>query len=684
MPDLSPLLATWIRKPNIADDIDDDTLGKIADQVCRDFTTDKTSMEEWERFVEEGRRLAKQELTGKSEPWEKSANFKSSLLLQASIKFGDRANIALLKKKDLVKHDVIGEDEDHLKADRGKRVTVHMNYQLNYEMEEWRGDHDFLLYQVANEGVIFKDTFFDATMGQNKSELVKYPDFAVSQSTTNLKMVPFTRCLDIKESQVLENQAAGVWAKVDINVDRRTDAENDQKEAVTPERFLQQQCFFDLDKDGYEEPYLVVVHQVSKKVMRIVARYEAENIIVKRTIEVGVDEIITLQKEMERQTVQAVEDIEAEGLTLVRIDPVSSITKYGFIPDFIDGNYLNLGYIHLLGAVTQSINSSANHLLNSGTLANLQGGWLARGFRKLMGPIPFKPGHFEQTDIEASKLQTGILQHQFKEPSATLLLLNQSMTAEAKETVSITDLVSAVGANAPATTMLGMIQEQLMPVTALIMRLYRAEKEEFIKLYRLNSKFTDPETYALILDDDEVDFEADYELKTLDIMPAANPEFTSKIQNLIQSEILLEKSQEILALGGDPKAIMRSFIENIGEDPDEILPLESEEQEADRLQQLREQQKLQTDVIQKQLELAERQVVTLEQNRVIQLAKVKAEIAEILSRQILNLEKAETEETKNAITTYTAAVQGVERTIESFENEQNRQIPEGPGSPETQ
>ena len=675
MPESLPQLISWIRETNIASEIESDTLGALATQVCEDFTDDKNSMEEWERFVREGRLLAKQELNGKSEPWEKSANFKSALLLQASIKFGDRANLALLKKKDLVKHDVIGKDEDNIKADRGERVATHMNYQLNYEMESWRDDHDFLLYQVANEGTIFKDTFFDATLGQNKSELVKYPDFAISQSATNIKTVPFTRCLDIKKSQVLENVAAGVWVESDIDVDRRTDSEAAEGETVSPERFLQQQCFFDLDGDGYEEPYLVVVHQTSKTVMRIVARYEAENIFVKRTID-DFEEVTTLQKEMVRQNVLDVRDLEVEDLTLVRINPINSITKYGFIPDFVDGNYLNLGYIHLLGAVVQSINSSANHLLNSGTLANLQGGWLARGFRKLMGPLRFKQGHFEQTDIPARELQEGIKLHAFKEPSATLLALNAAMTIEAKETVSITDLISAVGANAPATTMLGMIQEQLMPVTALIMRLFRAEKEEFAKLYRLNSKFTDPENYRIILDDEEADFERDYETITLDVMPAANPEFTSKIQNLIQSEILLSKSSEILQLGGDPKIILRTFIENIGEDPDVILPLEGGEEEQQRLEQQRQQAALQTSLTESVINFNNAQATSSLQKRVIELAEVKATIGKILSELILNLEKAETEETKNSLDIYTKGVEGIIRQIEGIENDQNRQVPE--------
>jgi len=49
MPENLNKITAWIRKPNIAEDIDDDTLGKIANQVIEDFETDKQSMEDWER-----------------------------------------------------------------------------------------------------------------------------------------------------------------------------------------------------------------------------------------------------------------------------------------------------------------------------------------------------------------------------------------------------------------------------------------------------------------------------------------------------------------------------------------------------------------------------------------------------------------------------------------------------------
>lgn len=657
-------LKGWIRNPNIAGDIKEDTLSLLATQVLEDFKRDKDSMDDWEKFVKAGRRLTKQELEGKSEPWDKSANFKSPVLLQASIKFGDRANLALLKAKDLVKIDVIGNDESNSKRDTGDRIATHMNYQINYEMKNWRDDQDKLLYLVSSEGCIFKKTFFDSTLGRNISEIVKYPDFAVNQKATGLEEWPFSINQDFKMNAVLEKQAAGIWREADLKINTSHEKKDDE---TSDQRFIEQQCWYDLDGDDYEEPYLVTVHVNTKEVVRVVARFEEQNIIVKAS-----DDTIT---DLRRATDQGL-----LGLSLVRIDPINSITKYGFIPDFIDSHYLNLGYLHLLASITQAINSSSNHLLNSGFLANLQGGWLAKKFRKTMGPLMFKPGRWEQTDIEARDLQAGVLPHQFKEPSATLLNMNQGMTAEAKETVSITDLVSAVGANAPATTMLGMIQEQLMPVTALIIRLYRAEKEEFLKLYRLNAEFTDPEQYQTILDE-EADFQADYQLELLDVMPAANPEMTSKIQMLVQSQALLDESDRILAMGGNPIPIMRDFLDAIGVDTQEIFPVETEEQEKARLEELRADKQLQTDVIKKQLELAEREVQTLEQNRLIQLEKAKVEIGKIQSDMILNLEKAETEETKNAISTYTAALQGLDAQLETLQNDNTGRTTQGTTGP---
>jgi chaperonin GroES len=75
---------------------------------------------------------------------------------------------------------------------------------------------------------------------------------------------------------------------------------------------------FDLDDDGYEEPYIVTFHRESGTVLRIVARFD----------ELGLK-------------------TDNEG-KVVRIEPIQYYTKFGFIPN-PDGSFYDIGFGVLLG-----------------------------------------------------------------------------------------------------------------------------------------------------------------------------------------------------------------------------------------------------------------------------------------------------------------------------------------------
>lgn len=680
-----------IRVPNLAEDIADEedgesVLNKIADQVIKDFTTDDASMDDWKEFIDKGKILAKQETTGKSDPWENSANFKSPVLLNASIKFGDRASTTLLRQRDLIKMDVTGKDEDNTKKDRAERISTHMNYQLNYDMIDWREDQDQLFYWLGDDGCVFKQTFFDAAKGRNVSEIIRYPNFAVNENTEHIdEAQSFTIIREFNQNKVIEKQREGIWLDVDINIEReRPEGQNPED---SDDRFYEQQMFYDLDKDGYAEPYIATVHVASNQVVRLIARFEEDNIFVK----VPSGAVVTLDRVLnpiEGDDFEFETDEVLNELELIRIEPITTLTKYGFIPS-IEGTFLNIGYFHLLASITQMINSSANDLINAGTLQTQKTGFLAKGFRKKMGDLKIKMGQLLGTDIPAADLQNGINLLDFGEPSQTLLVLNQNMKAEAQEISASADLTQAIGANAPATTMLGLIQEQMMPVSALIQRIYRAEKQEFKKLFLLNAKFTDPSEYQNILDE-EADFRADYAPKGLDIWPAANPEMTSKIQRLIQAEILLEQSDRILQQGGNPIPIMKEFIDIVGFNKiDEVFPPQNPEAEKQQLEEMKQDKALQAGVLQAQVDFFKGQVengrlrADNERQKIDDAAlKMVEDIRKIRSEVVLNLEKAETEDAKNQLDSYTKDLDNLLRIVQTIEAQNaNRQAVVGPTGP---
>jgi len=372
-------------------------------------------------------------------------------------------------------------------------------------------------------------------------------------------------------------------------------------------------------------------------------------------------------------------------VSLVRINPINCITDYSFIPGSLlpfekEGSFLGVGYVHLLAGLTQAINSTSNTILNAGKLASTPGGFLAKGFRKATGALKYSVGQFIPTLMSPGELQNAVKEFNFKDASQSFYLFNEKMNAEVQRLSASADLTDAIGANAPATTMMGMVQEQLMPVSAITMRIYRSMKKEFIKLAELNRKYTDPAVYKdLVGEDEEIEgqeqpegaerqepqekkqfsYKEDYGMKGLDVMPAANPEMTSQVQSLMQSSSVMALSSQILSTGGNPIPVMKRHLQDLGVDyVDKIYP--TDEQSPDpQLEAMRQAQQTEQSLAEAQTKLYGEQVKNEQKKTAIAAAKAKAEIKKIISETVLNMEKAETEDVKNQISKYTTQMESL-------------------------
>lgn len=670
-----------IGKNNIADGIDDEVLAKLGERVKRQHDEDLESMKEWSDMVEEGIDLTKQEFKTKSVPWPGASNFKSPIISEASLSFGNRAKLELLRGDELVKGAVIGKDQQGAKRDRVERVTEAMNYQINYQMPDWREDQKRLYYSVATTGTLFKKTDFNPLEIKNESSIIQYPNFVVNQATTSMRTCrSFTILRDFSSDEVEQRKRSGMWSKdVDIYAeDAEGDEGSNEEEGVVhskdnPNRFYEQYTFADLDEDGVEEPYIVTMHEQTSQIVRIVARYDLASLIVSRN-----GRVMPLNKMIIDETRAAAnagrpmpEDPDLTGIKLIRVEALVNITKYGFIPS-PEGTYLDLGYTHLLGAITQGVNSTTNQLLDAGTLRNRGGGFLAKNVRKKMGPLKMKIGEWISTEMSPENLANGFFPNPQPEPSQVLFALNEKLENQARSFAAVTDSGGQIASNTAPTTALAIIQENLVPTSALMSNMLDSESKEFQVMFRLNQSFFQPELYQEILDDPQANAFADFNSEGMDIKPTATAEMASKMQRIQLATVELEQFDRLVQVGGNAKAILKRYFESIGtQDLDQIFDESTmTPEEKQQIQDLQEQQKLANELKQQELELIKAQIDLArgELNRlnfrtraeveklIAETEKIAADIEKVGSDIILNLEKAETEEVKNGINQYTATI----------------------------
>lgn len=696
-----------IGKNNIAEDVDDQTLVSMGEMVKRQYDRDYDSMSDWIEQVEFGLKLSKQEFHPKSTPWQGASNYKDPLLTEAAIRFGDRAVLELLRSDDLVSASVIGRDPDGQKKVLSERISEAMNYQVNHNMNKWRRTQEKLFYCLPNVGAVFKKTFYNPLDNISESHMIQYPDFVVNQATKSMDSCrSFSQILDFDKNQVEERLNAGLWLDIevykgDLKGDKGSNEEAEVLSAMdNPGKFIEQHTFWDLDEDGYEEPYIITIHESSRKVVRVVPRYDIQSI----TVKFG-DVNMKLKKAMDRMREQDISSFggframsllglpqrepDLSRLKVVKIEPLQQITDYTFIPA-PDGTFLGLGYSHLLGAIVQSTNTTTNQLTDAATLENLGGGFLSNEFRKEMGVSRLRPGEWKKTSVPADKFVKGVLPNPSKPPSQTLYNLNDKMANRGQQFLAVADMSGQITAQTAPTTALAIIQEGMIPTSALFHRIIEAESNEFQILFRLNQRHFDNETYRQILDDPNANAEQDFNAEGLDIVPTANAERSSKMQRIQTAQLELEQIPLVLQAGGNAIPIIQNYFEAIGSEMSERIfdkgaMTPEEEQMMQQMTQAQEQanqiQMMQLQLLQREQDRLDKETSFKAQEAQQKIKNMSAELIETLTKATKYMEEAESESLKNQITTYTGGLREVIEIMTAIgaEND-NRRIAQSVGS----
>lgn len=513
-------LREYIDSVNIAENIDEDKLKDIGIDASEGFEYDLQTREHWEKNIDEWTKQALQVKEDKTFPWVGASNVKYPLLSTAAMQFNARAYPSLIPATGkVIKCEVIGEDPDGSKVEQADRVSKFMSYQLLNEMEGWEEDMDKLLMMLPIIGTLFKKTYYDSVLKHNVSDLILPKNIVVNYWAKSLDSAErISEVIRLNKRQLKERQLSKLFLDHDLgdpDVKNPGEITNMQvaikQDNTLPYEFIEQHTYIDLDDDGYAEPYIVTFERMSKKVFRIVARYDEESIYT--------DEEGNLQK----------------------IVPIQYYTKFPFISN-PDGGFYDIGFGTLLNPLNEAINTLLNQLVDAGTLNNLQGGILGKGLKLKMGEQRFTPGEWKsaQTTVDDIRKQILPLSQFTKEPSNVLLELMNILVTSGKELASVAEIFvgKMPGQNTPATTTMATIEQGMKVFTAVYKRIYRALKEEYKKLYKLNSVYLDVTKYQNVLDT-QVTLD-DFSMETYNICPNADPASPTQTEKLMKAQALLE------------------------------------------------------------------------------------------------------------------------------------------------
>lgn len=583
LPEALEQLAAWAEMPNVAAEVDESDANRIATRVIDEYDIDKASRSDWEDEARTAMDAVLQKTEAKSHPFPGASNVKFPLLTTAALQFGARSYPAIVQGDRVVRVKKVGPDPYGLKQERADRVGLHMSHQLLEDQEGWEDDLDILLHQLPIVGHGYRKVYRDHEAGQNLSEFVSAMNVVVNQNTKDIMRVPrITEEMELYPHEIDERIRDGRFIEFEYQAttpEQAAEVDDDQQSSQmdddAPHLFLVQHRYWDLDGDGFVEPWIATVHKPSGKLVRLQANYDLEN--------------ARLNDEGE----------------LAKLPRYQYFVGFPFIPD-PNGGYHGIGFGRLLKSIGETINTTLNQMLDAAHLQNKGGGFIGSGLNVKKSKLSVALNEWHVLNVPGQKIREAIVPHQFPGPSAALFQLLGLMLDAGKQVASVQEVLTGESSakTTQPTTLLALIEQGLKVFTATIKRVFRSLKREFGLLYELNRRYPDEEAYAELIDwepDEELlqqieqltmqaqqqglpqpqippeiqqrltppSMASDYAFKDRNIIPVADPNAVTDMQTLAKAQVI----QSTIGVQGVnvPEALRRIYEAAKIEDIDKLV-----------------------------------------------------------------------------------------------------------------
>jgi hypothetical protein len=542
---------------NLAEYMSEGELTSLAGELIGDFDSDIGSRKDWIQTYVDGLELLGLKIEERAEPWEGACGVYHPILSEALVKFQSETMMSTFPAAGPVKTQIIGKETTE-KKEAAERVKDDMNYQLTDVMQEYRPEHERMLWGLGLAGNAFKKIYIDPALDRQVAMFVPAEDIVVPYGASSLETAErITHVMRKTENELKRLQHAGFYRDVDLGEPNNVLDEVEKKiaeklgfKASTDDRYKILEMHVDIDLLGYEHkdkdgeetgialPYVVTIEKGSNTILAIRRNWEPDD-----------------ETHQKRQ----------------------HFVHYGYIPGF---GFYCFGLIHLIGAFAKSGTSMLRQLVDAGTLSNLPGGFKTRGLRIRGDDTPIAPGEFRDVDVPSGTMRDNILPLPYKEPSVVLAQLLDKVIQEGRAFASVSDMkVSDMSANAPVGTTLAILERTLKVMSAVQARIHYSMKREFKLLKKIIADYT-PEEYSYVpVEGSPRAKRSDYD--NVEVIPVSDPNAATMAQKIVQYQAVLQLAQQSPQIYNMP-LLHRQMLEVLGiRNAAKLVPMEDDEKPTD-------------------------------------------------------------------------------------------------------
>lgn len=566
---------------NLAEQLDELELQRIATELINLIDQDENSREDWEKREAKGIRLL-----GVSDKVDGGASFKGAskvvhpLLTEAISQFHSRAIAEMWPAEGPVKTQVLGEINNESAA-QADRVQDYLNYLYTVKMPGAFEEEDSLLFRLPLSGSCFKKLYYDPLEDCLVSRLVEPSDFIVPYNAIDLRTAPrYTHRVFEHHNDVMKKIKSGHYRDITLAspiveaydktavrdeidyTEGRADLQIDGDQTHTV-----LEVYIDYDLPGYEDigedgeatgvalPYIITVDRDEQTVLRIQRNYKPDDELRKKKL---------------------------------------NFVHYKFSPGL---GFYGYGLLHLIGGLSTAATGALRSLMDAAAFANLQGGYKTRDARIEGGDRAVGPGEWRETNATTEELSKAFFVLPYKEPSKTLYELLGYLDERGQRFASTTEnMVGEANNSAPVGTTLALIEQGSKVFSAIHKRLHEAHTKEFKILHDLNYEYLPygGYPYATVGAQNFI-MQSDFDGR-VDVIPVSDPAIISSTQRITQAQAVLDLAKEFPDIVNRRKAVESMFLAMRIPNVDELMVPESQEPSPEEQAQQLENQKVQAEI----------------------------------------------------------------------------------------
>lgn len=270
----TPKLTFNVLKPedkNYADGLQFDPAERqrFGEWLCGLIAVDEGSMRQWLnrakadiKRLEEDRDATPEDTTASDGT--PGNNVGSDVVLGAVMQFHARFVDSFLSEPDFVKAAVEG----------AEKLAEWVSMQLRVVDTGWASETDRMAPHVALTGMGWRKRWVDRRRGLFESCFLPVTDVIINASAPSVERAPrITHCMEKYPHEIYPLVKRKDWCDY---TEREKESDDDPH---APVGFLECHTWLDMDKDGYDEPWTVTIHEASKEVVALYPRWSASGVI---------------------------------------------------------------------------------------------------------------------------------------------------------------------------------------------------------------------------------------------------------------------------------------------------------------------------------------------------------------------------------------------------------------------